>query len=427
MKHPQNKQIRLLIVLLFLIILITSCSNKKKKVTHDNNNQPSFKHEKTARISDSSEFISQRHLHEQKYSNLNFSTERQWDSLNNISHKPIAHKKGTVHPKYRTFGWHVYSNGSSYKNYNFSMLWGVSYFSYTVDPKTGNYKSIHQWKTTSLIDSAKVKGCKVFLSVTNFGSENNTIFLNNSKAQAKLVENLAELLALRNANGINIDFEGVAKEDRNRFTQFIIQVSIKLKEKNPNYMVSLCLYAIDWNDVFDIPAINPHIDFYTLMGYDYYGSFSKTTGPVTPFKYSKKFGNGLEASVNYYKDKGVPLNKLIAGLPYYGAEWYTKNSKMGAKVTKFKSHPRYNTIRDIYIDSLQIPIKFDPKSASSYIIIKDSNQEYRQLFFEDVQSLSMKYDWIKHNKIGGVGIWALGYDNGYSQLWDLLADKFSKE
>jgi spore germination protein YaaH len=426
MKQPPNKQTWLLFTLLFLIAFITSCSNSKNKETQTNTTKP-IEHKDSINIAHGKQFVSQRHLHEKTYGGLNFTTEQQWDSLNNISYKPITHKKGNVHPNYRTFGWHVYSNGSSYKSYNFSMLWGISYFSYADEPKTGNYKSIHQWKTTSLIDSAQTKGCKVFLSVTNFGSENNAVFLNNSKAQTTLIENLAELLALRNADGINIDFEGVAKEDRSQLTQFIIQVSKKLKEKNPNYMVSLCLYAIDWNNVFDIPAINPHIDFYTLMGYDYYGSFSKTTGPVTPFKYSKKFGNGLEASVTYYKNKGVPLDKLIAGLPYYGAEWYTKKPEMGAKVTKFKSHPRYHTIRDMYIDSLQIPIKFDPKSASSYLIIKDSNQEYRQLFFEDVQSLSMKYDWIKRNKISGVGIWALGYDNGYSQLWDLLAEKFSEE
>ncbi|CAM1367206.1 Glycoside hydrolase, family 18 precursor [Tenacibaculum sediminilitoris] len=420
MKQIHKKYIKIIISFSFLMALITSCSKPKNKPLPANSSNPK-------EFADSSQFMSQRHWHEKTYSNLNFTTEQQWDNLNNISNKPITHKKGKVHPNYRTFGWHIYSNGSSYKTYNFSMLWGVSYFSYTVEPKTGNYQNIHQWKTTSLIDSAKTKGCKVFLSVSNFGNKNNAIFLNNPKAQNTLINNLIELLTLRNADGINIDFEGVAKKDRNNFTQSIIQISKKLKEKNPNFMVSLCLYAVDWNDVFDIPAINSHIDFYTLMGYDYYGSFSKTTGPVTPFKYSKKFGNGLEASVNYYKNKGVPLNKLIAGLPYYGAEWYTKNSEMGAKVTKFKSHPRYNTIRDIYIDSLQIPIKFDPKSASSYMVIKDHNDEYRQLFFEDVQSLSMKYDWIKSNKIGGVGIWALGYDNGYSQLWDLLAEKFSKE
>ncbi len=30
-------------------------------------------------------------------------------------------------------------------------------------------------------------------------------------------------------------------------------------------------------------------------------------------------------------------------------------------------------------------------------------------------------------KIGGVGIWALGYDNGYTELWELIAEKFSEK
>jgi hypothetical protein len=47
--------------------------------------------------------------------------------------------------------------------------------------------------------------------------------------------------------------------------------------------------------------------------------------------------------------------------------------------------------------------------------------------FRTKSPFSIKYDWIKKNKLGGVGIWALGYDNGYSDLWDILAEKFSEE
>lgn len=400
-----------------LLVFLTNCNN---------NNQLKQKTRSLEKSNDHTNFISDRQLQNQKFESYNFTTEKQWDSLNNRNKSQVFHKKGKVHPSTKTFGWHIYANGSSYKNYNFSMLWGLSYFSYTLEPETGNYKSIHQWKTTSLIDSAKAKGCKVFLSVSNFGGKNNATFLKNLKAQKTLIDSISSLLAFRSADGINIDFEGVSKEDKESYTNFIIEISKSLKQDNPNYKISLCLYAIDWNNVFDIQAIDPYIDFYTLMGYDYYGSFSKTTGPVTPFKTSQLFGNGLEASVDYYNDKGVDLSKLIIGLPYYGAEWYTNSPEIGAIVSEFKSHPRYHTIKDIYIDSLKTPVQFDKKSSSSYLIIEDSSKKYRQLFFEDATSLSIKYDWIKSNKIGGVGIWALGYDDGYTELWDLLNEKFSE-
>ena len=141
----------------------------------------------------------------------------------------------------------------------------------------------------------------------------NSFFLENSKAQTTLIVSLSSLLALRAADGINIDFEGVSKKNKKDFTKFIIKVSKKLKQVNPKHMISLCLYAEDWNDIFEIKTIDSYVDFYTLMGYDYYGGFSKTTGPVTPFKKSERFGNGLEESVKAYENKGVDLNKLIVG------------------------------------------------------------------------------------------------------------------
>ncbi|MCB0397745.1 MAG: hypothetical protein KDD36_13905 [Flavobacteriales bacterium] len=407
---------KIFLTTIVLFMLFQGCKNDRTVEKADPN--PVF---------DNSHFISQRHLHEKKFEGFDFNTEQQWDSLNGISHKKVQHRKGKVHPDIRTFGWHVYSNGSAWKNYNLSMLWGISYFSYTIQPETGNYKSIHQWKTTALIDSARAANCKVFLSVANFGSENNATFLKNPKAQNTLIDSLSRLLALRSADGINIDFEGVSKESKTSFTNFIIEISKRLKQDHPNYQISLCLYAEDWNDIFDIKTVDPYVDFYTLMGYDYYGGFSKTTGPVTPFNWSEIFGNGLKSSIEYYQKKGVHPKKLIVGLPYYGAEWNTKKSQPGSMVAEFRDNPPYSAIRKIYIDSLHTPVKFDSISSSTYLIVKEGDHGYRQIFFEDSKSLSIKYDWIKKNKLGGVGIWALGYDNGYSELWDLLAEKFSEE
>ena len=403
-----------LIILFISLILLVGCHNDNKS-------------DATILLPNNSNFISKRHLHDKILESSNFKTEQQWDSLHDISNKKINYKKGKLDTRYKTFGWHPYYNGSSYKTYNFSILWGVSYYSYNIEPKTGNYKSIHQWKTTALIDSAKAHNCKVFLSVSNFGKNNNTIFLKNIESQNTLIDSLSSLLAHRKANGINIDFEGVPKKSKKEFTNFIVLISKKLKKINPSYMVSLSLYAVDWNNIFDIKAIDSHIDFYTLMGYDYYGSFSKTTGPITPLNSSKKFGNGLLTSITNYRKKGVHPKKLIVGLPYYGVEWYTNSSKPGANVVQFKSHPPYKSIRKIDIDSLRIPLQFDTVSSSNFMIMKNNNTTFRQLFFEDKKSLSIKYDWIKKNNIGGVGIWALGYDNGYSELWNLLTEKFSQK
>jgi hypothetical protein len=40
-------------------------------------------------------------------------------------------------------------------------------------------------------------------------------------------------------------------------------------------------------------------------------------------------------------------------------------------------------------------------------------------------SLRKKYDQVIRRNLAGIGIWALGYDDGYQELWDLLAEKFT--
>ncbi len=388
---------------IFVLLLIISCSKKSQ-------HQP---------------FKSSRHTEENLHRKFNFTKESQWDSLQNRKPSTAIFEKKKRNSKHKTFGWHAYSGGTAYKSYNFDILWGISYFSYSLNPTNGNYESIHQWKTTALIDSAQAHDCKVFLSVSNFGASKNSKFLKNSAAQDNLIKNLTELLAYRNADGINIDFEGVPNSSKADFSNFIIKISEKLKAKNPKYMVSLCLYAEDWHHIFDIPKINSAIDFYTLMGYDYYGSFSKIAGPVSPLKTSRIFGNGIEYSVDYYLSQGIAPDKLIVGVPYYGAEWLTTTNTIPSKVSKFLANPPYKTIKNNYINKLDAPVQFNTESESSYITLKE-NTGYKELWFENVKSLSLKYDWIKEKNLAGAGIWALGYDHGYPELWNLLNEKFSE-
>ncbi|MCG8699678.1 MAG: glycosyl hydrolase family 18 protein, partial [Bacteroidales bacterium] len=256
---------------LIVILVLSACGSDKKTTSKSG-----------SKSSSGSEKVSHRQLVHELYKNYPLKTESQWDSLHHF--KVFRKKKSQVqkHQDYNVLGWHLYAHGSAYKNYNFSILSGIVYFSYHLDPKTGHYSNIHSWKTTALVDSAKANDCKVYLSVSNFGHKNNHTFLTNQTAQQKLVKNLHELLKLRNADGVVLDFESVAGEDRELFTKFLQTFSLQLKQYNPKYKCILCLYAMDYHKVFSIVDIDPFIDTYILMGYDYYGSFSNTSGPVAP-------------------------------------------------------------------------------------------------------------------------------------------------
>ncbi len=402
-----------------IMILVAACQERRSRKPDGNEfEDPGY----------SSGYQGPHFAHHQKYADYPFTREDQWDSLNGLIRHPVPMPGFKVHPDYRTFGWHLYSKGSAYLSYNFSLLWGIAYFSYFVDAETGSYENIHEWKSTALVDSAHVHGCKVFLAISNFGAQNNITFLENPAAHRTLADSVRVLLKLRHADGINIDFEGIPGAQRGAFNSFVALLARELKKDNPAYLISVSLYAVDYQHVFDIPALNPYADFYTLMAYDYYGGFSVYAGPVSPLKRSVTWGkNCVETSVDYYLHAGVQPEKLIVGLPYYGAEWVTNNRDIPTKADKFYSHPTYGDIVHIYIDSLHIQASYDPQSETNYFTFCDTTGDLRQVWFDDRHSLESKYNWIKQNHLSGISIWALGYDQGDQELWELLANTFGQE
>ncbi len=322
------------------------------------------------------------------------------------------------------FGWHPYWMGEAYKSYNFSLLSIVSYFSYELNARTGDYNTVHQWATTSLIDSAKKYNTKVLLSVTNFGAVNNATFLGNMEAQATCIRRLKDLLRLRGGDGVDIDFEVIPKAYRKQFNNFVVDLATSLKRENPRYLVSLCMPAVDLDSIYDVQQLLPHVNHFVIMGYEFYGANSREAGPIAPVAsggYWWKYN--LELSVKDYTTAGIPPNKIIMGLPYYGVEWQTYDLKVPSATRKFIKYLTYSQIQK---EHGPIFCCEDEVSMSRYFLYRIGN-DYRQIWFEDSTSLSKKYDWVLSKKLGGVGIWALGYDNGYNDLWHLLAAKFTSQ
>lgn len=354
-------------------------------------------------------------------------TESEWDKIADIFERKKIDSGHRRHADYKTFGWHMYTTGTAYTQYDFSLLWGIGYFSYILDPNTGKAQNDFNWDSTALIDSAQLHGCKVFLTVSNFGSKANRQFLKNQKAQETLIDSLSALLQRRQGDGVNIDFELVPADSREQFSSFLINLSKKLKAANPEYTVTLALYNVDWDHVFQIETIDPHIDYYILMGYDYHGAFSKKAGPVAPLNNSDTWGNySLDASVDYYLNEGIRNQKFIVALPFYGAKWLTRGMRLPSRVRHFINHPRIADISETYIQPAEQTIYYDTASTSRYLNLRDQRGREVQLWFDDSTTLARKFDWIKQRKLAGAGFWALSYSTADPELWELVGKKFGK-
>ncbi len=330
---------------------------------------------------------------------------------------------------YEVLGWYPSWDKDLHKNLNYSLLKTIAYFSYELDPHTGNPKTIHDWETTPVIDSAKVHGNNVLLTVTNFGNSNNRKFLKNNSAVLTLIDQIKQLLKKQNAQGVCIDFEGVLKSQKNDFSSFITLLNQELKKVNKDYLIYLTVPAVDWEKYLDFEVLIPIVDQFAIMGYDYYGISSKAAGPVAPLNSGKIWDPyNLTTSVDFYLANKVPPSQLILALPFYGYIWNTKSGERGSKVEKNIGPRTFDYIKT-EMTNANATARYDSISQSvwySYIIDDNGKNQFRQCWVDSEYSMSAKLDLIKNKGINGMGIWALGYDKGYPDFWRAIEVSFCR-
>ncbi len=368
----------------------------------------------------------------EKYSKYHFINDNQFDSLRaselnrtTTSLTTNAVTTSTCVLNKKVLGWHPYWVGTAYTNYQWNLLSDLVYFDYTVSSSTGNNTNTSfAWSTASVVTIAKNNGVKIHICATLFSGH--STFWASSSAQTTFINNIVSLLNTRGGNGVNIDFEGMGSTDNAPFVTFMTNLNTALNTANPNYQLSVCLYSVDWSNTFNIPALNTIVDFYTIMGYDYYYSGSAQAGPTSPlYNFQTSYNYTISKSATYYIKAGATPSKLLMGLPYYGREW-----EVTANTTPATTTGNFNSSRTLdYIISNPTTYSstnkyWEANCYSPYYAYQNAGN-WRQCFIDDVYSLGRKYDMVNQRGLGGIGIWALGYDNTTTAYWTLIQNKFS--
>jgi chitinase len=132
-------------------------------------------------------------------------------------------------------------------------------------------------------------------------------------------------------DGFNIDWEFPTATDTQNFTallkEFRSQLKALGKTTGKKYVMSFDGPAGSQNYVnIDLRNAAKQVDFITIDGYNYAGSWDTQTNDASPLFDSKQdplFGQGLDidSTVNAYLAAGVPPHKYTMGLPLYGAGW----------------------------------------------------------------------------------------------------------
>lgn len=345
---------------------------------------------------------------------------QEWDSIHQIVRGKFYNSASDTVNKI-VFGFHPYWMGSAYTSYDYDLLTDIAFFSFDLIPETGYFDTTKNWDKNSILDSAQKHGCRMHLTISNFTQTNNRTFLNNSEARQNSINELIRLVKspAKGIDGIVIDFENVPEDVRDLLSQYIKDLSSALKQEGK--VLSITMPAIDSYNAFDIDEMENSIEYFLLMGYDYYGSWSAEAGPVAPMYSQPTWGSySVDHSISNYLGRGMSASQLILIVPYYGGSWEVEGTEIPAKSKQFIKSVTYRDVMNTYT---QLPILEDV-SKSAYLDIETDSGGVTQIWFDSKEALSYKYDYVISEKLAGVGIWALGYDNGHTDLWRLIEQKF---
>ncbi len=284
---------------------------------------------------------------------------------------------------------------------------------YKLTSDSGDFSSI---SSENYINSAKDNNYKIWPLVSNtFGDiEMTSRFLNNSNSRKLFIENLITEFEKHEFEGINIDFENIYMKDKDKFTQFISELSYEFSKKNIIVSVDVTVMggSENWSLCYDRLRISELVDYLVIMTYDEHWASSKESGSVASYNWVKDSLNEIIEIVD--------SEKIIMGIPFFTRIWYEVPSKtvvnqmdVTSKTITLKG--QRNLLNDIDVKPI-----WDDKAKQFFVsYIKDS--KVKKVWLEEEISIKEKTKLVNELNLAGVAMWSKGFET--ENIWKIISDE----
>lgn len=226
-------------------------------------------------------------------------------------------------------------------------------------------------------------------------------------ARRRFVQNLLDFCLANGYDGVDLDWEYPANAaDSANFTSLVRAMRGVFSTVNTPLSISLAVPSTSWSGKwFNVSAMKEWVDWFGVMTYDYYGSWTTKAGPNSALygNFSTNTEGWIDYSLSYYTvTRGIPAGQILIGLPFYG--WVFNAPAMygpstGATQKTFATiatYPGQGWSR--YWDSEgMVPYMINPSGTQT-------------ASYDDTVSIRMKCEYARANLVGGVMIWAIGQD-----------------
>ncbi len=336
--------------------------------------------------------------------------------------------------KKEVFGYFPYWFTSRWNLVDYSLLSTVAYFSGEAG-SNGLITNVHGWprypgdpdasaNLINMINAAHQEGARVVLCITNFNGNEIHTLVSSPSSRNLLIQNALGLVQAASADGVNINFEGVQNASKPYLTLFMQGLADSFHTRIPGSHVSCAPtdFDIRYNGGdWDLAAIEPYVDMFFFQGYNYYYGGSSVTGPVGLLPNTSFWGSlNITTLIENVVLARIDTTKALLGVPHYGLRWPAVSGTAKA-ATQGSGTAFYYP--DALVTVAQYGRQWDVVGQNPWYRYQVGSQWY-QGWYDDPESMSYKYAFVFNRHLHGVGMWALGQDNGNHDIWDVLASYF---
>lgn len=244
----------------------------------------------------------------------------------------------------------------------------------------------------SFITSCKNNGYKLYGIIGNgyelasFNTSTTSQILADESKRINLINNITNKIEEYSLDGIALDFRKLQEKDIHNYIQFIKELKAFSKKE--------VIVNIDASEYEQYSQVINYTDFSIINVYGQRDAKASRAGSISEIKWMKEI---IENCIENAKKE-----KIVVGIPAYTILWTEKNSNViDSDIYNLKAISEY--VKENELKPKEV-------NGQNYVELKKGSLVYR-MWLEDELSISNRLNIIKDNKVEGIAIYKLGYEN----------------
>ena len=247
------------------------------------------------------------------------------------------------------------------------------------------------------------------------------------ESRARFIDSAVAFIDQYKLDGLDIDWEFPAQigagnrfrpEDTQNYTLLLQELRKRFDHEQRRLGRRLLLSVAagatsDWLEHTEMGKVGRAVDTVNLMAYDYYEPGDEgTTGNHAPLYTDPADPRHISAdrSVHEFEQAGVPAQKIVLGVPFYGHVWGQVGPTNHGLFQPGKPVPgAYAGYKNIVASMLQHGFtRYWDAAASVPYLYNEQKQEF--VSYEDPESLALKCAYVRKQGLGGIMFWEYNGD-----------------